>query len=125
VILVTILFVSKCITYDLFEPKKNQAISNFMFDVILLLTIAKSLFQKYLNFLKEIVDLYDLHSTISHEQFQQNRIVKSIRKSIIKKAFELFNIIAEKKEDFKIFYEQFSKNIKLVIYEDLVNCDKL
>jgi molecular chaperone HtpG len=77
-----------------------------------------------LNFFKEIVDSDDLLFKISHVQLQQRCIIKLIRKNIIKKAFELFNSTEENKEDFKTFYEQFYKNIKLVIYEDLVNYDK-
>jgi molecular chaperone HtpG len=70
---------------------------------------------EYLNFLKGIVDSDDLSLAISFEQLQQNQIIKLIRKNIIIKVLKLFNSISEKKEDFKIFYEQFSNNIKFGI----------
>jgi len=62
---------------------------------------------------------------ISREYLQKTNILKTIKKSISKKCLELIAEIAENNEDWKKFYEQFSKNLKLGIHEDTTNREKL
>jgi len=51
--------------------------------------------------------------------------LKVIKKNIVKKCLELLAEIQENQEDYKKFYEQFSKNLKLGIHEDATNRLKL
>ncbi|KAB5544703.1 hypothetical protein DKX38_012815 [Salix brachista] len=81
------------------------------------------LFPRYLSFVRGVVDSDDLPLNVSREILQESRIVRIMRKRLVRKTFDMIQDLSESenREDYKKFWENFGRFLKLGCVEDSGN----
>ena len=94
---------------------------------VLIMEKCPDLVPDYLSFVKGVVDSSDLPLNISRETIQQNRVLKTIAKSLENKILkELESMKDNEREDYNKFYEAFGMQLKYGVYADYgMNKEKL
>ena len=125
---VSILFCPKRAPFDMFGGgKSDKAKSDIKLYVkkVLITDKCEDLYPEYFSFVKGIVDCNDLPLNASRELLQKSKVLKQISKTLVKKTIEMFTELAESEDNYKLFYNEFGRNIKFAIHEDKSNRAKL
>ncbi|KAF9973393.1 hypothetical protein BGZ73_003355 [Actinomortierella ambigua] len=80
---------------------------------------------RWLNFLKVIVDAEDAPLNVSRETVQSSKSVKSIRKHLVKKVFDLLRELSKDEEKYAEFIKHYGTSLKLGALDDRANKGKI
>ncbi|KNH03620.1 lipophosphoglycan biosynthetic protein [Perkinsela sp. CCAP 1560/4] len=100
----------------------------------------KDLFPRYLNFVQGVVDSDDLPLNVSRELLQENRVLKTIKKQLVRKALGMFIEISKEDDEvwkeidatedkelkekkfselkYPAFWDEYGKSLRLGLVED-------
>ena len=103
----------------MFESPKPQKNIKLYVRRVFILDECKDFCPSYLGFVQGVIDFTDLPLNISREMIQnQDATMKMVKKNIVKQCLEMFNTLSESPDNYKKFYNLFSKNLKLGFHED-------
>ena len=111
------------VDYALQERMQNDAVEHVV-DVpvtgrrVFIMDDSDELIPEWLNFVKGVIDSEDLPLNVYRETLLQNKILRVIKKKHVTKYLEMLAEIAEQKDDYKVFYKQIGRRLKLGIHED-------
>lgn len=121
----TLLYVPSQAPFDLFQANKPRGLKLYVKRVFIM-DDAEVFLPNYLRFVRGIVDCNDLPLNVSREILQSNKLVESIRGSIIKRVLSSLETIAKNdSEKYATFWKQFGAVIKEGPAEDYANREQI
>lgn len=121
-----ILYVPKEAPFDVFDQLSKSRGLRLYVRRVFVMDHCDDLCPEWLGFLRGVIDSDDLPLNVSREMLQQStRMMRLLRKQVVRKAIEMLNELANDEAKYALFYEGFSKNLKLGVYEDDANRAKV
>jgi molecular chaperone HtpG len=100
---------------DIYRPDRKHGIHLYCKRVFIM-DDCKELVPEYLRFVQGVVDSADLNLNVSREILQEDRIVRAIKSSLIRKVLD--HLEAMEADEFKTFYDEFGIILKEGVYLD-------
>ena len=121
-----ILYIPSHTPFDLYSKEYEKGLQLYANDV-LIMDKCPDLLPDYFNFVKGVVNSQDVSLNISREMLQQDKNVGIIAKNIEHKIkSELEKMLANDRENYKKFFDNFGRQIKFGVYDNYgLNKDKL
>ena len=117
-----LLYIPAKAPWDLFHPNRKHGVQLYSRRVFIM-EDCKDLIPEYLGFVRGVVDAPDLNLNVSREILQQDSLVRNIQKNLVKKILEL--LAGMEPEKYLKFYGEFGQILKMGVYTDAANRDKL
>jgi molecular chaperone HtpG len=107
---------------DLFRPDRKHGIQLYSRRVFIM-DDCRDIVPEYLRFLRGVVDAAELNLNVSREILQEDRTVRAIRKTLVRKVLDHFTELDA--ETFAAFQKEFGIVLKEGVHSDPENRDRL
>ena len=120
-----LVFVPKRAPFDLYDPEQRRGVRLYVKRVFIM-DECEAMLPPWLRFLRGVVDSDDLPLNVSRETLQEDRIARTIKKNLVKKALDMFEELAEKRpDDYRSFWAEFGTVLKEGLHFDAESKDRL
>lgn len=121
----TLLFIPSRAPFNFYNRDYSAGIQLYSKHVFIM-DNCQDLLPEYLRFVRGLVDSPDFSLNISRELLQQSRQLKIIGKNLEKNVLRtLENLLSKDRPKYEKFWQEFGKSLKIGVYTDSPNRDKL
>lgn len=121
----TLLFIPSRAPFNFYHPDYSAGIQLYSKHVFIM-DNCQDLLPEYLRFVRGLVDSPDFSLNISRELLQQSRQLKLIGKNLEKSVLKtLEHVLSKDRPKYEKFWQEFGKALKIGVYTDFQNRDKL
>lgn len=121
----TLLFIPSRAPYNFYHREYTSGVQLYCKHVFIM-DNCQDLLPEYLRFVRGLVDSPDFSLNISREMLQQSRQLKLIGKNLEKSVLKtLQNMLKNDRPKYEKFWHEFGKALKIGVYTDFQNRDKL
>ena len=113
-----ILYIPKKAPFDMMgKHQERRKIKLYVKRVLILEDLERELLPDWMGFITGVIDSSDMPLNVSREILQQTGVVKALKSQLKKQVMNMLSELYMNQEMYKIFYDEFHKNIKLGIHE--------
>jgi molecular chaperone HtpG len=120
-----LLFLPSRAPFDMWQVDGKRGVQLYVKRVFIM-DDCEALTPQYLRFVKGVVDAHDLSLNISREILQQDRQIQIIRRRLVRKVLStLKEMMADRPENYRTFWEQFGRTLKEGLLSDPDNRESI
>jgi molecular chaperone HtpG len=120
-----LLYIPSVAPFDLWDPERRRGVRLYV-KRIMIMERCEDLVPEYLRFVRGVIDSDDLPLNVSRELLQEDRVVRSIKKTVVNKVLgALQSMASDRAEDYGKFWEAFGTVFKEGLHFDFENREKL
>jgi molecular chaperone HtpG len=117
---ISLLYIPARAPFDLWQVGKTRGLKLYVKRVFIM-DDAEQFLPHYLRFVRGIIDSGDLPLNISRELLQNNRVIDAIKTAITKRVLGMLEELAQDKEKYQKFWQEFGQVLKEGPVEDFAN----